>query len=70
VLPCSVAVHYLEDETTPTGTCAVLITDKDRSGFPSLPGACAAGCSPARLLARQVACCQPCGCQLLQEGPL
>jgi adenosine kinase len=27
---CSVTVHYLEDETTPTGTCAVLITDKDR----------------------------------------
>ena len=25
-----VAVHYLEDATTPTGTCAVLINKKDR----------------------------------------
>jgi len=26
-----VAVHYLEDESAPTGVCAVLIVDKDRS---------------------------------------
>lgn len=36
---CSVTVHYLEDETTPTGTCAVLITDKDRSLVANLAAA-------------------------------
>jgi adenosine kinase len=34
-----VTVHYLEDETTPTGTCAVLITDKDRSLVANLAAA-------------------------------
>lgn len=36
---CRVSVHYLEDETTPTGTCAVLITDKDRSLVANLAAA-------------------------------
>jgi len=34
-----VSVHYLEDETTPTGTCAVLITNKDRSMVANLAAA-------------------------------
>jgi len=34
-----VTVKYLEDETTPTGTCAVLITDKDRSLIANLGAA-------------------------------
>jgi len=34
-----VAVHYLEDETTPTGTCAVLVTHKERSLVANLAAA-------------------------------
>jgi len=34
-----VDVHYLEDETTPTGTCAVLITNKERSLVANLAAA-------------------------------
>jgi len=32
-------VHYLEDEKTPTGTCAVLVTDKERSLIANLAAA-------------------------------
>lgn len=38
-VPGSVTVHYLEDEQTPTGTCAVLITNKDRSLVANLAAA-------------------------------
>jgi adenosine kinase len=34
-----VAVHYLEDEKTPTGTCAVLINEKERSLIANLSAA-------------------------------
>jgi len=34
-----VNVHYLEDPTTPTGTCAVLITEKERSLVANLAAA-------------------------------
>jgi len=34
-----VNVHYLEDESTPTGTCAVLVTDKERSLVANLAAA-------------------------------
>lgn len=34
-----VAVHYMEEESTPTGTCAVLINDKERSLVANLAAA-------------------------------